>query len=89
MYKEHFIVAMQLMIVPVAINAIFLTRDQNVLLIDHKQNLIPKLAYWPVLLFTLLVATFWAFLPHAPAGAEHDEPPDPPGATHAEAPETP
>jgi hypothetical protein len=57
MYLEYFYFVLYLAILMVSLNAILLTTDTYLRIIEYKENVIPKLLYWPVILGILLIAT--------------------------------
>ncbi|MFB2918382.1 MULTISPECIES: cache domain-containing protein [Aerosakkonema] len=60
-YLEYFYFAIYFFILLVALDAIVLTLNSKIRLIEYKDNLIPKLLYWPGLLTTLLIVTILVF----------------------------
>ncbi len=60
-YFEYFYFVIYLFIFLVAVNAIMLTFNAKILFIQYKNNLIPKLLFWPKLLYLLLVLTIFVF----------------------------
>ncbi len=56
-YIEVIPIILYLMIVVVVLNAILLASPVNVRFIEHRNNLLPKLAYWPLLLGLVFAAT--------------------------------
>ena len=60
-YYEYFYFVIYLFILVVVINALLLNNDKNIALVQYKNNLIPKLLYWPTLLGILLITTALIF----------------------------
>lgn len=60
-YFEFFYFAIYLFILLVAMNAILLNRERKFALIEYKNNLIPKLLYWPSIATILLIVTVLVF----------------------------
>jgi hypothetical protein len=60
-YIETIPIILYGIIVVVVLNAILLASPLNVRLIRHRHNLIPTLAYWPVVLGLLLAVTLIVF----------------------------
>lgn len=60
-YFEYFYFVIYLFIFLVAMNAIMLTFDTKFPLMEYKNNLIPKLLYWPIVLSLLLLVTLSVF----------------------------
>ena len=62
-YIETIPIMLYGIIVVVVLNAILLASPLNARLIRHRHNLIPTLAYWPVVLGLLLAVTLIVFFP--------------------------
>ncbi len=60
-YLEYFYFVLYLLILLVAVNAILLNGDRKLSLIEYKNNLLPKVLYWPSLLTMLLIITAVVF----------------------------
>ena len=60
-YFEYFYFTIYLLILLVALNSILLALNKNIRLIQYKENLLPKLFYWPTMLTILLVITACVF----------------------------
>ena len=61
-YLEYFYLVTYIVILMIAVNAVAFSWNIPVKWIHFRDNLIPKLVYWPCLLFTLLICTtvlFW------------------------------
>ncbi|MCL1469299.1 cache domain-containing protein [Argonema antarcticum] len=56
-YIEYFYFAIYLFILLVAVNAILLNSDRKNRFLEYKDNLLPKLLYWPTILNILLIVT--------------------------------
>ena len=60
-YLDYFFFIIYLVLLGVSINSILFTRTDRFQLIEYRDNLIPKMAFWPLLLGLLLVVTQWVF----------------------------
>jgi hypothetical protein len=60
-YIELIPIILYVVIIVVVLNAILLASPVRVKIISHRNNLIPTLLYWPVLLGLLLAITLWIF----------------------------
>ena len=60
-YLDYFYFLIYLMLLAVSVNSILFTRTDSIRFIEYRDNLIPKMIYWPVLLGTLLVITYAVF----------------------------
>ena len=60
-YLDYFYFIIYLVLLGVSINSILFTRTDGFHLIEYRDNLIPKMAFWPLLLGLLLVVTQWVF----------------------------
>ena len=60
-YLDYFFFIIYLVLLGVSINSIIFTRTDRFQLIEYRDNLIPKMAFWPLLLGLLLVVTQWVF----------------------------
>ncbi len=61
-YIESFYFVLYVVILLVAINALLITSKFKLPFLRYQDNLIPKLMYWPTLLFLSLIATLLTFL---------------------------
>jgi len=61
-YLEYFYFITYGVILAVCVNSILFTRDSQLTFIHYKDNLLPKLFYWPAVLGTMFVVTLLAFL---------------------------
>lgn len=61
-YVEYFYLISYITILMVTINAVLFSHNQPLKIIAFKDNLIPKLAYWPVLFIWIFVITTILFL---------------------------
>ncbi len=62
-YLEHFFIVMYVVLLVVSINSILFYSKVHTPLLAYKDNLIPKLLYWPVLMGILLLMTLQSFYP--------------------------
>ncbi len=60
-YMEYFYVVTYATILSIAINAILFTWNINIPFVQYRDNLLPKLFYWPVITLTMLVVTLIKF----------------------------
>jgi hypothetical protein len=60
-YLEAVPVMLYVMLLLTALNAILVTSHFHVPILDYRNNLLPELLYWPVLLGGLLVVTMLVF----------------------------
>ena len=60
-YLDYFYFLIYLMLLAVSVNSILFTRTDSIRFIEYRDNLIPKMIYWPVLLGILLVITYAVF----------------------------
>jgi hypothetical protein len=60
-YLEYFYFLIYLAMLWVAIHSVLFARGAGVWLIHHRDNLIPRLAFWPVFMGILFLATLFAF----------------------------
>jgi hypothetical protein len=60
-YIEMIPILLYTIIIVVVLNAILLASPLNVKLVRHRNNLLPVLAYWPMVLGILLVVTLYVF----------------------------
>ncbi|MFT5375487.1 MAG: hypothetical protein ACI906_002313 [Candidatus Latescibacterota bacterium] len=60
-YLDYFFFIIYLVLLGVSINSILFTRTDSFRLLEYRDNLIPKMAFWPLLLGTLLAVTQWVF----------------------------
>ncbi len=60
-YIEYFYFVIYLFILLVAVNAILVNSDIKNRFLEYKDNLLPKLLYWPTLLNILLIVTAFIF----------------------------
>jgi hypothetical protein len=58
-YFEYFYFVLYLSILVVTLNAIVYAASTGIRLIDFRDNLVPKLAFWPVFLVVLFTTTYW------------------------------
>jgi hypothetical protein len=61
LYLEYFYFVMYLAILVVSLNSILFSWGFQLRLIQYKDNLIPKLIFWPFILGTLLIITLVRF----------------------------
>ena len=64
-YLEHGFIIMYLVLLSVSINSMLFYSNINIPLIQYKNNLIPKLLYWPALQGIMLAITLGVFYPAA------------------------
>ncbi len=62
-YLEYFFIVMYVVLLIVSINSILFYSKINFPVLSYKNNLIPKLLYWPVLMGVLFTLTLQAFYP--------------------------
>ena len=60
-YLDYFFFIIYLVLLGVSINSILFTRTDSFRLLEYRDNIIPKMSFWPLLLGTLLVVTEWVF----------------------------
>jgi hypothetical protein len=60
-YLEYFYLITYLMILLVTANAVLLSFQVKIRFINHMDNLLPKLLFWPVLCSALFICTVWVF----------------------------
>ena len=60
-YIEYIYFVLYLLIILITLNALLIALDSRMWLIDYKDNLIPKLLYWPLFLLLLLLMTLLSF----------------------------
>ena len=60
-YLDFFYFLIYLKILVYAINSILLTKYENIKFVQYKNNLYPRLLYWPVYLGLLFVVTYFVF----------------------------
>ncbi len=58
-YFEYFYFVLYLSILLVTLNGILFAASAGLRLIDYRDNLVPKLSYWPLLLSVIFATTFW------------------------------
>ena len=58
-YFEYFYFTLYVAILVITLNGILFAASTGIRLIDFRDNLIPKLAFWPALLVLLFATTFW------------------------------
>ena len=61
-YLEYGYILMYIAILTVSVDSALFSARANIPLIQYRNNLIPKLLYWPTLLGALLTITFWIFV---------------------------
>ena len=60
-YIEYIYFVFYFAIILITLNALLIALGSQFWLIQYRDNLIPKLLYWPVLLGSVLVLTLWTF----------------------------
>ena len=60
-YIEYVYFVLYLVIILITLNALLIALGSRIWLISYKDNLIPKLLYWPLLLTLLLLMTIFSF----------------------------
>ena len=60
-YLEQFYFAAYVAILLVSVNTILFSAGRGGRFIHYRDNLIPHLLYWPVILISMLALTFFAF----------------------------
>ncbi|TEB12186.1 hypothetical protein [Pelotomaculum propionicicum] len=61
LYLEYFYIAMYFAILFTIVNSFVFGSENNLCFVHYRDNLIPKLLYWPVILLVLLVITVFTF----------------------------
>ena len=61
LYIEYFYFVMYLAVLAVAVNALLFTSQETIRSIQYRDNLLPKLLYWPLLLGVMLGVTLVVF----------------------------
>jgi len=56
-YMEYFYLVSYITILMVTVNAVLLLQDTPMKMLAFKDNLIPKLIYWPILLVWIFIIT--------------------------------
>lgn len=56
-YMEYFYLVSYITILMVTVNAVLLLQDTPMKVLAFKDNLIPKLIYWPILLVWIFIIT--------------------------------
>jgi hypothetical protein len=60
MYFEYFYFTVYIAILLVSINAILFAAQLGVRFVEHRENLVPKLLFWPVWTACMFAITYWA-----------------------------
>jgi hypothetical protein len=60
-YLEYFYLVTYLIILLITTNAVLLSLNVKLWIVQFHDNLIPKLIYWPVLSGALFICTAWTF----------------------------
>lgn len=60
-YLDYFYFVIYMMLLGVSINSILFTRVQGLRMLDFRDNLITKMAFWPIILGALLIITQTVF----------------------------
>ena len=61
LYIEYFYFVMYFMILSVSMNAIVFYTGTRFSFVEYQDNLLPKLLYWPIILWMLLLITLFIF----------------------------
>ena len=61
-YLEYLYILLYIAIVGVSVNTFLIVKRPHMQMVQHRDNLIPKLLYWPLLAGTLLVVTLLIFV---------------------------
>ena len=61
LYVEYFYFTTYLIILGVSVNSFLFARNNSALFIRYRDNLIPKLLFWPISLLTILIVTLAIF----------------------------
>ncbi|MEL6269579.1 MAG: hypothetical protein AAFU54_22530 [Chloroflexota bacterium] len=61
-YLEYFYIALNVIIALVALNAFLYVKRPNLRFVQYKNNLVPRLLYWPLIMTLLMYATVMLFV---------------------------
>lgn len=60
-YMEYFYVVTYLSLLAISVNSILFSWGANVSFVQFRDNLLPKLYFWPVITFVMFLVTIWKF----------------------------
>lgn len=60
-YMEYFYIVTYLVLLGVCVNSIIFSLDLKVPFVQFRDNLLPKLFYWPIITLVLFLITLWVF----------------------------